>query len=309
MKRRLALAALATAGGAAAQAVDTDLPGYDRVNKLAGTVKAAGSSTVAALLKPVTDRFAALQPEVAYDISGAGSSTALAALLESPEALGLLSRAMNARERERFASRWGRAPLELKIAVDAVAVYVFKANPVPALGLRELRRAFGRDPDAAERWGELGATGDWAARPLVRYGLEAGRGAHELVRELVLEGSDFAASLTVEPVSTSVVQGVATQPGGIGYASVYFRTARTRVLPILHRGQAVEPSADNARAGHYPLARFLYVIANQPPPAAQQVLRYLLSRGGQEAVAAQGFYPLDAALARQGLAALERGAS
>jgi hypothetical protein len=84
-------------------------------------------------------------------------------------------------------------------------------------------------------------------------------------------------------VATSVVQGVATQAGGIGYASVFFRNLRTRLVPIRHQDAAVEPTAANALSGKYPLARFLYVIVNQKPgqpleAAQRQFLQFLLSR-------------------------------
>lgn len=305
MRRRDALALIGT-GVAAPAALAQAMPGYVRADKLAGTVRAAGSSIVAGLLGPVIERFRTLQPGVEFDIGSAGSGTAMAAMLESPAAMGLLSRAMSAAERERFRTKYGYPPVELKIAIDAVAIYVFKDNPVNALSLDELRRAFGREADAAARWGALGAAGDWAELPLVRFGLEAGRGAFEVMRDVVLKGKEFAAGLAVEPVSTSVVQGVATQPGGIGYASVFFRTQRTRILPIVHQGRLAEPSAEDAAAGRYPLARYLSIVVNRRPgapmdAAALQFLRFLLSADGQDIVAKQGLYPLGAAQANEAL--------
>ena len=242
MRRRSALVLLGAALAPPA-VLGQPMPVYSRVAPVAGTVRAAGSSIVAGLLTPVIERFRTLQPGVEFDIGSAGSGTAMTGMLESPAAMGLLSRAMTATERERFRAKYGHAALELKIALDAVAIYVFKDNPVQALSMDDLRRAFGREPDAAQRWGAFGLGGEWAEQPLQRFGLEPGRGAHELMRGLVLRERDFAAELSVEPVSTSVVQGVATQRGGIGYASVFFRTQRTRILPILHQGRAVEPSA------------------------------------------------------------------
>lgn len=288
-------------------AAGNELLPYQRVESLQGEVKAVGSSTVASLLKQATDVFQGLQPNVNVDITGAGSASALEGMLASPATLGLLSRPLNAREREALQARYGQPPAEMKIAVDAVAVYVFKSNPIKAMDLDQLRRVFGRDPDAASSWGELGLAGEWAEMPLERYGMERGRGAHELIRELVLRGRDFAVDMTTEPVSTSVVQGVAAQPGGIGYASVYFRTQRTRVMPVLVQGQALEPSAENAASGRYPLARHLYVVVNQPqslPMPARQFLSFVLSRDGQEMVSRQGMYALDAAGARASLALL-----
>ena len=289
----------------------SNLAPYARADPLGGAVKGAGSSTVAGLLKQLIDAFEALQPGVSFDIDGAGSGTALAGMLEAPATLGLLSRPMTLAERERFRAKYGHAPTEVKIAVDAVGVFVFKHNPVKALSLAELRRAFGRDADAVDRWGALlpdtPLENEWRDRKVVRFGLERGRGAYELFRDAVLAGGEFAGDIDIEPVSTSVVQGVATQAGGIGYASVFFRTERTRLLPISHQGERVEPTADNALSGKYPLARFLYVIVNKKPDAPLDALRrqflfFVLSRDGQDLIARQGFFPLDAAVALEGLA-------
>lgn len=306
MRRRGALVLLGAALAPPA-VLGQPMAGYTRAGPVTGLVRAAGSSIVAGLLTPVIERFRAAQPGIEFDIGSAGSGTAMAGMLESPTAMGLLSRAMTSAERTRFSARYGHPALELKIALDALAIYVFKDNPVPALSLDELRRAFGRDADAALRWGALGLGGDWAEVPLQRYGLEAGRGAYELMRGLVLRDRDFAAELSVEPVSTSVVQGVATQRGGIGYASVFFRTQRTRIVPILHQGRAVEPGAEDAATGRYPLARSLYVIVNRAPgapldAAQREFLRYLLSSDGQDTVARQGLYPLSAAQVSEALA-------
>lgn len=297
----------------------SDRGAYARVDKLSGTLKAVGSSTVAAMLKQVTDAFEVNQPGVSVDIGGSGSGTALTGMLESPDTMGLLSRTMTQRERDTFTAKYGYAPTEVKMAVDAVGFFVFKDNPVPSLSLSQLRRAFGRDADAVDRWGTLlptsaataaGAAAKFSGLPLVTYGLERGRGAYELVRDVVLEGRDFASDMLIEPVSTSVVQGVATQPGGLGYASVFFRTQRTRLLPILHNGEVIEPTADNALSGKYPLARFLYVVVNKKPnvpldDAQRQFLLFVLSRDGQEAIAKQGFFALNATVMREGLRQVE----
>ncbi len=291
--------------------VNTGIAPYVRVDKLSGTVKAAGSSTVAAMLKLVIDSFETVQPDVTFDVGGAGSATALAGMLEAPTTMGLLSRPVTSAERERFRAKYGYEPTEVKIAVDAVGVFVFKNNPVKALSLADLRRAFGRGADAADRWGAFEPTGDWRNQPLTRFGLQRGRGAYELFREVVLEGGEFASEVSVELVSTSVVQGVATQPGGIGYASVFFRTQRTRLLPIAHKGEVIEPTADNALSGKYPLARFLYVVVNKKPDAPldalqRQFLLFVLSRDGQNAIARQGFFPLSADVAKTGSESISR---
>jgi phosphate transport system substrate-binding protein len=295
----------------AASAAVAALAPYARIDKLKGSIRAAGSSTVAALLKPLTDVFATLQPDVDFDIGGAGSGTALAGMLEAPATIGLLSRPVNAAERERFRAKYGYEPTQVKIAVDAVAVYVFKNNPVKAMSLADLRRVFIGGPDVVNRWGAFEPADAWRDMPIVRFGLERGRGAYELFREVVLEGGEFASEVSVELVSTSVVQGVATRPGGIGYASVFFRTQRTRILPIAHQGEIIEPTAENALSGKYPLARFLYVVVNKKPDAPldalqRQFLLFVLSRDGQNAIARQGFFPLSADVAKTGSESISR---
>jgi phosphate transport system substrate-binding protein len=311
MRRRSATLALLAPWGA--HAWGQGLPGYQRLDKLAGRVVGAGSSTVAAILKDVGEGFEAAQPGVTVELAGAGSGTALAGMLESPTTMGLLSRAMTAREREAFSAKYGHAPVEVKIAIDALAIYVFKNNPVKSITLADLRRAFGRDPDAVQRWGALGLQeigADWADVPIARFGIERGRGAHDLFRELVLQGRDFAGEIETEPVSTSVVQGVGTVRGGIGYGSVYFRTARTRVVPLKDsQGSLLEPTAENALSGRYPLARYLYVVVNKPPntplePLQRQFLSYVLSSDGQASIAKQGLFALDAKVAGESLAQL-----
>jgi phosphate transport system substrate-binding protein len=310
-RRDIGAALLALGGRAFAQVAKApgDLPGYARIDKLAGAVSGAGSSTVASVLKQVGDGFQQAQPEIGVELSGAGSGTALAGLLASPTTMGLLSRALTQRERDAVRAQYGHAPTEVKIAIDAVAVFVFKGNPVKSLSLADLRRAFGREADAANRWGALGLGGEWADMPISRFGLERGRGAYDLFREVVLEGGEFAAEIEAEPVSTSVVQGVATRAGGIGFASVFFRTQRTRALAIEHKGQLLEPTLDNALSGRYPLARFLYVVVNKKPdapldPAQRQFLAYVLSRDGQDVIARQGLFPLDAKVAAEQVALL-----
>ncbi len=284
--------------------------GYTRVDNLSGSLQAVGSSTVAAMLKQVTDAFEANQPGVSIDVGGSGSGTALTGMLASPNTMGLLSRAMTQRERDAFQAKYGYAPTEVKMAVDAVGIFVFKGNPVKALSLAQLRRAFGRDADAVDRWGALGGAAAADGLPLVTYGLERGRGAYEMFRDVVLDGGEFAGDVLIEPVSTSVVQGVGTQPGGLGYASVFFRSQRTRLVPIAHKGEVIEPTADNALSGKYPLARFLYVVVNKKPntpldDAQRQFLRFVLSRDGQEAIAKQGFFALNAQVMRDGLRQVE----
>ena len=194
--------------------------------------------------------------------------------------IGMMSRPMNSAEREAVAKAHGRAPMEIKVAIDAVGIFVFKDNPLRAISLAQVERIFAASAERLNTWGDLGLQGEWARRPIVAIGFDPGRGAYGVMRELALRGGDFRRGVIVEPVSSSVVQAVGMEAGGIGYASVFFRTVRTRVLPIATSEGAVEPSDDAVAAGKYPLSRFLYLYVSPASTAsARQFLKFVLVAG------------------------------
>ena len=216
--------------------------------------------------------------------------------MEDLSAIGMMSRALHDKERDAIARKHGRPPQEVTVSIDAVGIYVFKDNPLQSLSLEEAERIFGAAPRTgkrAEKWGDVGATGAWASRPIVTFGFESGRGAYEVFRELVLGGGAFETRVQAEPVSTSVVQAVAMEPGGIGYASVYFRTARTRMVPVRGAGgEAVAPTEEAVASGAYPLARPLFFYFN--PGASENVrafLSFVQSEEGRHVVKSHGGIP------------------
>ena len=112
--------------------------------------------------------------------------------------------------------------------------------------------------------------------------------------------------LRVEGGGSSIVQGVAANPGAIGFASIFFACKGVRVVPLAGAdGRFYAPTLENVRSHNYPLGRFLYICVNKPPrqplggPAAE-FLRFLLSREGQQIIAADGNIPLDAATVNEG---------
>lgn len=305
--------AVAASGGTWAQTTGK-LPAYQRVEKLQGTIQLSGSSVVANLARAWAPAFQRMYPNVSVGVVAKSSGAALGDMAASSATLGMMSRPMNAAERA-AAKQHGQAPLEFRVAVDALAIYVFKDNPLKSISIAQLERIYAAAPKAGavvERWGQLGPDGDWAERPVSGIGFEAGRGAYDLMRELVLRGGDFNTQVSAEPVSTSVVQAVGVEPGAIGYASVYFRTARTRVLPVLNAaGEVAQPDEHDASSGKYPLARHLYLYMSVPkePGAgavAREFLRFVLSEEGQNIARAGGAFAVTPADAAAQLAALAK---
>ena len=291
------------------------LPAYRRVDKLQGVIQLSGSSAVATFARAWGNAFTRIYPNASVNVVSKSSAAAVGDMAANPATVGMMSRAMNPAERAQYVKQHGQPPLEFKVAIDAVAIYVFKNNPLPSISLAQLERIFAATPKAGaaiERWGQIGLTGDWAARTVTGIGFEAGRGAYDLMRELVLRGGNFNADVSAEPVSTSVVQAVGVEPGAIGYASVYYHTARTRMLPLqTANGELAQPTDADASSGKYPLARYLYLYLGVPKggdadAAAREFLRFVLSEEGQHAARSSGAFAITPELARSQRAVLGR---
>ncbi len=314
----VAAAAPSVAAPASPRAAPKDLaqlPPYQRVPSAQGVLTLSGSSAVATFARAWGSAYSRVYPAAGVNVIAKSSGAAIADMSANPGTIGMTSRPLTAAEREGYAKQQGRPPLEFKVAIDAVAIFVFKDNPLPSITLPQLERIFGAAPKsgaAIERWGQAGLTGDWAQRGIQCIGFPAGRGAYEIMRELVLSGGNFNADVSAEPVSTSVAQAVGVNPAAIGYASVYYKTARTRVLPVQTAGgELAQPTEADASSGKYPLSRFLYLHLGAAKDggadaAGREFLRFVLSQEGQDAARAAGAFAVPAALAHEQVAALDR---
>jgi len=314
LKKPLIAAAAAALGLSSASAlaqVDPRLPDYKSVSGVSGNLTAMGSDTLNNLMTLWAEEFAKNYPNVKVQIQGAGSSTAPPALTEGTSNLGPMSRAMRDSEIRAFEDRHGYAPTEVPVAIDLVAVYVNKDNPVEGLTLPQVdaifsaTRACGYANDITN-WGQAGLTGEWANRDITPYGRNAASGTYGFFKELALCGGDFKSSVNEQPGSSAVVRGVEQALGGIGYSGIGYRTSGVRVVPLAKEaGQPfVEANGENAVNGRYPLARFLFVYGKRDPnkgwnPLEREFFRLVLSRQGQEVVNRDGYVTLPAQVAER----------
>ena len=297
-------------GHGAALVLDEALPAYRPSQGLnAQAVTSVGSDTMNNLMSLWSEAFQAYHPGLSVQISGAGSSTAPPALTEGTALFGAMSRRMTSGELQAFEARFGYRPLAFRVAVDALAVFVHKDNPLPGLSLSALdaifsvaRRCGARQ--SAERWGDLGLAGPWQTQRLQRFGRNAVSGTYGYFKASALCNGDFRSDVNEQPGSASVVQAVSRTPTGIGYSGMGFQTSGIRPLPLARReGEPfVAATAANAIAGTYPLSRYLYLYLNHPPgtafaPLQREFLRFVLSREGQSLVLRDGYVPLPAKVA------------
>jgi phosphate transport system substrate-binding protein len=300
---------LASAGAAAQARLDNELPRYEKVSGVSGTLSSAGSDTLANLMTLWSDEFKRFYPNVTVQIQASGSGTAPTALTEGTANIGPMSRLMRDQEIEAFESRYGYKPTLYAVAIDALSVFVHKDNPIEGLTLAQLDGIFSATlncPGAVDiqRWGQLGLEGSWANREIQRYGRNSVSGTYGHFKERALCRGDFRNSVNEQPGSASVVQSVATSLNGIGYSGMGYATSSVRAIPIARAdGEPfVEPSMDNAIAGAYPMARFLYIYVNDPPdqplaPLVREFIRMALSREGQAVVLRDGYVPFPAVVA------------
>lgn len=314
-------AALAFASSAAlAQAVQVDpgLPSYQKAAGVSGNVTSVGSDTLNNLMTLWAETYKRFYPNVNIQIQGAGSSTAPPALIEGAANFGPMSRVMTAKEIEAFEKKHGYKPTAVPVAIDALAVYVNKDNPIKGLSLQQVDAIFSatRKCGVAQdftKWGQVGMSGDWGNRDIALYGRNSVSGTYGYFKEIALCRGDFKKNVAEQPGSASVVQSVTGQINAIGYSGIGYKTSGVRALPLSKKdGEPfVEADARHAVDGSYPLARILYVYVNKRPnqplaPLEREFFNLVLSKEGQQVVVKDGFVPLPAKLALEARAMLAK---
>ena len=301
----LALSTVIGFGTSVASAqVDPNIPSYQRVSGVSGNVSSIGSDTLNNLMTLWAEEFAKFYPNVKIQIQGAGSSTAPPALIEGTSNFGPMSRAMKDSEIREFENKHGYKPLAIPVAVDLLAVYVNKDNPVKGLTLPQVDAIFSQGrrcgaPADINRWGQLGLDGSWKNRDFTIYSRNAVSGTYGYFKQYALCDGDFKASINEQPGSASVVQGVSESINGIGYSGIGYITSGVRAVPLAaSEGKPfAEANGENAGNGTYPLARFLYVYVNKHPnrpmdTLQREFIRMVVSKEGQDVVVKDGYVPL-----------------
>ena len=319
--KKAAAAALALAVSAAVVAdtvkVDPAIPAYKRASGVSGNLNSIGSDTLNNLMTYWAEGFKKAYPNVNIQIEGKGSSTAPPALTEGTAQLGPMSREMTGAEKDKFEARYKYKPTQVRVALDGIAIYVNKDNPIKQLTFKQIdgifsstRKRGGKD---IKTWGDLGLTGEWAAKPISIFGRNSASGTYGYFKEHALAKGDYKNGVKEQPGSSSVVQGVAEDRYAIGYSGVGYTTSGVKTIPLSESdaGPFFGESYENVLARKYPLSRYLYVYVNKAPgkpldPLVKEFAGFVLSKEGQEIVVKDGFFPLTSAVAAEELAKLAK---
>lgn len=285
---------------------------YKQQPGVSGHLTSVGSDTMANLMALWSQAFNQYYPHVKFQIQASGSSTVPPALTEGTANIGAMSRALKFSEINQFTQRHGYPPLALKVAVDAIAIFVEQDNPVSRITIGQIDRIFSisRFCDGGTPirfWHQLDSAYPGANQPIIMFGRNSVSGTYGQFKLRALCDGDFRASVREQPGSASVVQSIAATKGAIGYAAFGHKTAGVKTLAVANEaGDSVPVTLQSIGSGNYPLTRYLYLVVNkQPdlplPTLEREFLRFVLSGSGQRLVWRDGYFGLSDKLSQQQL--------
>jgi phosphate transport system substrate-binding protein len=297
--------------------LDPALKGYVKVSGVSGNVNSIGSDTLNNLMTLWAEGFRKQYPNVKIQIEGKGSSTAPPALIEGTAQLGPMSRTMKNTEIDAFERKFRYKPTAIPVAIDALAIYVNKDNPVKGLTMAQLDAIFSKSRrwghnENIQLWKQTGLNDDFGNSPISIYGRNSASGTYGFFKEHALKNGDYKDEVKEQPGSASVVQSVSEDEAGIGYSGIGYLTSNVRAVPLAEQDGMPfkEANQHNAANGSYPLWRHLYLYVNKMPntpldPIIGEFIKFIYSKDGQHVVIKDGFFPLKAGTIQKELKKLD----
>ncbi|MBX3302556.1 MAG: substrate-binding domain-containing protein [Nitrospira sp.] len=285
-------------------APDPDVPSYVSPDHVSGKLTISAPETMKPLVGAWVEELVRRHPDLNLTMVREGSDTGFAALLEHRSEIAAMPRRVTADEIAEFVKEYGYEPTEIPVAGDALAIFVHKDNPVTGLSLDELDSMFCEERRRGlkyivDSWGLVGVMDEWFEAPVQLHGKNGKSRYSYFFREEVCKGGTFRLQLTDAQGPASVVLDVETDPKGIGFSAIGYGTSMVKPVPIalVKGGRYIEPSIQTVMDGSYPLRRNLYLYAAKPPKAEAttatiELIRYILSRQGQQEALDLGYLPL-----------------
>ena len=284
--------------------VDATIPLYERAEGVTGSLTSVGSNTINGLMLLWTKEFRSIYPNILAECEGKGSGTAPLALTRSQAQLAPMSRIMTTQELQAFKQVRGYLPTRITVAMDALAVYVNRENPLDSLTLPQVDAIFSDTRLGGYRnnlmtWRQVDRHNPYGAYPIAAYGRNAASGSYSYFKQFALFDGDFKSMVKEQPGSASVIMAVTEDIAGIGYSDMGHVSSGVKTVKLAGK-KGVDPvdiSSETVLDGSYPLGRRLYIYIDKPPgksmpKAVEEFLRFVLSREGQWTVAKNGYIPL-----------------
>lgn len=263
------------------------------------TIQNAGSDTMVNVAQAWAEAYAAVDSSVSVEVSGGGSGTGVAALINGTVDIANCSRQMHADEIARAKTNTGNQPQEHIVGYDALAVYVHKDNPIEEITLEQLADIYGSE-GMTVKWSQLGMTNPSCSNDeIVRISRQSNSGTYEYFREAIGKAKGHALDFKLGSVdmngSKDVVELVAKTPCAIGYSGMGYAIPGVKMLRVKKTAEepAYAPTIETTLNQTYPIARPLYMYDSGAPSAhVKKYLDWIYSEAGQKIVAESGYVPL-----------------
>jgi phosphate transport system substrate-binding protein len=264
-------------------------------------IQNTGSDTIVNLAQAWAEEYARIEPGVSVEVSGGGSGTGIAALINGTVDIANCSRRMEPAEVAKAKANTGKDPKEFLVGYDAMAIYVHKDNALKQITLEQLADIYA-EGGRITKWSQLGVTVTGGSDEIIRISRQSNSGTYHYFREAVLgKGKDFKLGSRDMHGSKDVVELVSKTPAAIGYSGMGYATSEVRKVPVAKKAgeTAYEPTVENTLNHAYPISRPLYMYTlGTPSPAVAKYMEWIHSDAGQKIVLESGYVPLPKADAK-----------
>ncbi len=257
-------------------------------------IQNTGSDTMVNVAQAWAEEYARVAPSVSVEVSGGGSGTGIAALINGTVDIANCSRVFEPEEIERAKKSTGKAPREFLVGYDALAVFVHKSNPLEEITLEQLGEIYGEGGKIA-KWSQLGIKVPAETDEIVRVSRQSNSGTYVYFREAILQGRDFKLGSRDMHGSKDCVELISKTPTAIGYSGMGYATPGVKALRIAKKAgdKAFAPTVETALNHTYPIARplLMYTIG-EPSGETKKYLDWIHTAAGQKIVEQTGYVPL-----------------
>lgn len=274
---------------------------YHPAKQIKGAAVLAGSTTMMELGKQWADRFRKFHTDVKFERGVDGTEAAVKALSEDATIIAGLSRPLSDEDKKILQSGKCKDPLAVIVALDPLALYVNKNNPIVGVTpdqLESIFRAPGTNQKHAATWGDLGVTGEWASKPIRIHGRSEISGTQGFIKQLIVRGGELAPLAESHKSNEEVCKAIVADPNGVGLSGFGESIEQLKAVSLILNGTLVPATEQSFLTGQYPLVRPLVLVVDKEQMKSdgglrESILRYVLSRDGQLEAVRAGFYPLD----------------
>ena len=253
----------------------------------AAVITVKGSDTMVQLAQRWAEKYMKENPSVNIQVNGGGSGTGISALINGTIDICTASRPMKDGEKLKLRERYGSTGIEIRTAKDGLTIYLNEGNPVNELSFDQIKGIY---TGTIKNWKDVGGKD----ADIILYGRENSSGTYGFLKDLVLNGDDYANSMQAMPGTAAVVNAVTRDPNGIGFGGAgYAKGVKSVAVKLSASGTAYTPSKENVSSGNYPITRYLYFYMRQKPDGdTKEFIKWVLGSEGQEIVNKEGFFPV-----------------